>query len=1208
MPIRDIFLDDVARDIPPVVYFHEQGPEKLRDEAKEYIITGGWPEGHPHRTRVPNGIHEQYVRLLTGITAELGKRNGPELPAAWISGFYGSGKSSFAKLLGLALDGAVLPDGEPLSAAWLRRDTSPRADELRAAWEGLRGRVDPIAVVFDIGAVARDNEHIHNAVVRQVQRRLDYCPEPIVADYELRLERDGHWGRFLETAEQVHRRPWAEVKGLRMAEDYFSKVLSVMFPELFPEPTSWVDSRVGSAPQSASVDEAVKATAEMLARRAPGKTLFVVIDEVSQYVYNDDQRMLKLQSFVSDLGSHQKGRVWLLVTGQQKLEDQAEATILGKLKDRFPLRLRVHLAATNIRDVVHKRLLQKRADAEPQLRALYAKHRTDLSLFAYDCAALTADDFVEVYPLLPGYVDLLLRITSALRVRSTRSQGDDQAIRGLLQMLGELFREQRVGELDLGALVTLDRIFEVQETALEADVQATMTRVATWCGEDSERALHSRAARAVALLQLIQEEEPTSPDLVARCLFDRLDRGSRVDAVAAALDELRRENLLGYTEKHGYKIQSTAGEEWDRERREIGATADDRGERLQEALKLLVGDRSENPRYRGRPFPIRALFHDGRRSDDFLLLDPRDAACVTLDLRFLPSAEARAVDWLRRSDEGVLRERVLWVASDTSLVEDLARQLHRSKKMVERYEPRRESLSLARQQLLIQEKGRAEELERQLKAAAEAALVGGRMFFRAQEFRVGELGVQGFANAVTEIGKRALPDLFPHFVATNVLPSELAQLLLTDLTGPSPKFLPADLGILELDAGRYVATCSGVVPRRLLEFIDAEKGVAGTMLLAKFSGPPFGYTSTVIRACLAGLLRGGRVRVQTEDGSDITAIRDAGVRDLFEKDTPLRRANVFPAGDDEVGPVIRARICQFFDEQLGARVDRDNDAIAEAVAQHFPPQLQRLRRVLDRLNRLPRPPATPGELDRMQVALEACYRKVRQTAPTVREVKRHLDALRDGVLLLRFYDAELTDDAIAAVRRAGEISGVQVGQLREAGALDGDLAMVAERVEQQLAQDRPWRDIGLLGKDLDDLVAAYVDVRTHMLRWQEELAEAARGRTKSMPGFETLNGDQMHRVLRPIRLACSDTDVKAVAPKLLALRESFLGALAKAEEEAVEILDEILGEGTKKIVRRIDLGLRNRMVETEQDVDALLAEVRERLMAQVVAGVKVRIG
>ena len=54
--MRDLFVSDVTRDIPPVVYFHEQSPEKLRDEVSEYIITGGWKKDHPNYKRVPDGI------------------------------------------------------------------------------------------------------------------------------------------------------------------------------------------------------------------------------------------------------------------------------------------------------------------------------------------------------------------------------------------------------------------------------------------------------------------------------------------------------------------------------------------------------------------------------------------------------------------------------------------------------------------------------------------------------------------------------------------------------------------------------------------------------------------------------------------------------------------------------------------------------------------------------------------------------------------------------------------------------------------------------------------------------------------------------------------------------------------------------------------------------------------------------------------------
>jgi hypothetical protein len=52
--------------------------------------------------------------------------------------------------------------------------------------------VNPIAVVFDIGGVARDDEHIHCAILRQVQKRLGYCQKSnLVAEHELKLQMDG---------------------------------------------------------------------------------------------------------------------------------------------------------------------------------------------------------------------------------------------------------------------------------------------------------------------------------------------------------------------------------------------------------------------------------------------------------------------------------------------------------------------------------------------------------------------------------------------------------------------------------------------------------------------------------------------------------------------------------------------------------------------------------------------------------------------------------------------------------------------------------------------------------------------------------------------------------------------------------------------------------------------------------------------------------
>ncbi|MBK1717204.1 BREX system P-loop protein BrxC [Thiocystis violacea] len=1205
MNIRDLFVSDVTRDIPPVVYFHEQSPEKLAAEVSEYIITGGWPEDHPNHRRVPDGIHEQYVRLLTNIVAELDKPGGPDLPNIWNAGFYGSGKSSFAKIFGFSLDGVALPDGASLAEAWLRRDTSPKAAELRAAWQALRQRIDPIAVVFDIGGTARDNEHIHAAAVRQVQKRLGYCAtEALVADFELGLERDGEWARFERTALEVLGQPWSAVKDKALAEEDFSLVLSVLYPERYTDPMSWFTSRGGTHQRAESPEEAVAAIRDMLHFRRPGATLFLVIDEVSQYVLSSKDRVDRLRAFATALGATLKGQAWLMALGQQKLDEEADDSFLVWAKDRFPPKLRVHLAATNIRDVVHKRLLHKKPEVEAQLRDLFERHRPDLKLFAYGCETLGVEEFVEFYPLLPAQIDLILQLTTALRTRSARAQGDDQAIRGLLQLLGELFRDQRLADQPVGALVTLDQIYAVQHTALDSDIQASMARILGQCTDDAEVPL-VRAAKAVALLELIQETAPTDARLVAQCLYDRLDRGNQLAAVTEALEELRRRNLLGYSEKQGYKLQSSAGEEWERERRDLGVARETLNAIVQDGLKYLLSE-PDRPRLQGRSFPWAAVFSDGRRADDLILLDPRDEAAVRIDCRFLANEERAESVWVRRSAESALTDRLIWIAGDSETVEQLARELHRSRAMVSKYKPRRESLNAARKLLLQQEENRGEDIEGRVREAIAEAWMAGRLYFRGRALAPRDQGGR-FATALHGAATLILPDLYPHFIATQVLPAELTPLIAAELAGPSPKFLSGELGILELDAGRYVPACSGVVPRRIQERIETEGGLAGASLLAQFGGPPYGYTANVVKACVAGLLRAGKVRIQPEGGSEITAIRDAGVRDLLDKDRAFRRATVFPAGDDDIGFQARARICKFFEERLQHAMDREDHAIADAVAQYFPTLAQQQRAVLTSLDRLPGGRRDPELLHRLGEALEQCASICRQTKPTVKLVKKHLDVLRDGVQQLRMVAAELTSEAIEAVEALHQARTFLASQLTEVGKLTPDLKSAMARLDDQLAAERPWRDIAALEPDLATIRAAYHDERQRLLQWQEQQAEQARARIRSRNGFSTLTADQSHRVLRPLARAVTDTTAEAVAPTLSQLQDPFLLVLQRAEEEADDTLDEILSEGVQPLIKRVDLRLRNRELTSEAEVEALVNEIRAQLLEPLRAGARVRL-
>lgn len=1205
MKIRDLFVADVTRDIPPVVYFHEQTPGKVQAEVREYIITGGYPETDHRHQRVKSGIHEQFVRLLKGILHELNRKNGPELPASWISGFYGSGKSSFAKLLGLSLDGMILPDGSSLSSALLTRDDSPLRQELEDAWKAVASYSKSIAVVFDIGGVARDNEHIHVAALRQVQARLGYCTKSnLVADYELRLERDGEWNTFLSTAEKTLGKPWRIAKEEEQADDHFSHVLHVMKPDRYPDPMSWIDSRAGSRTGAGtSVREVVDAIEGMISIREEGAALFIVVDEVSQYVHQDHGRMLALQSFVSELGQRFKGGVWIFATGQQKLDDSAENTVLGKLKDRFPPHLRVHLATTNIRDVVHKRLLKKKQEMEKVLRDRFKADRGDLKLYGYGCEEITEEDFVEVYPLLPGQIDLLMRITSNLRARSTRVQGDDHAIRGLLQLLGELFREQKLADREVGDLVTLDAIFEVQHSALDADVQTTLARLfADPQVRDDE--LAQRAAKAVALLEQIQEQTPTTPEIVAQCLYARLGDGNRIAPVAAALEKLRGLGLLSYSEKQGFKIQSSAGQEWQREREEFRIAHEKISKIVQEALKGLVGGQ-DKPRWKGRGFPWALWFSDGRHALDIKLQDAREDSTLPVDFRFLGRKEDRTAEtWVPKSDQDQLRNRLVWVVSGSGAIEDAAYDLARSEGMIERYRSRRESLSRPKQLLLIEEEARFEELDGRVRAAVAEAFLEGSAYFRGQPLKPRDAGAT-FGAALSAMATRLLPELYPHFTEIAISPSELDQLLQKDLAGPSTKFMDGGLGILSLDAGKYVPTCTGVYPSRIVQEIEQQGGLSGQNLVATFVSPPYGYAPDLVKACCAGLLRAKRVRIRPEHGDDITSYLDPGVRDLFTRDRDFRRAEFFPATEGEVTGRDRIAIRKLFQTYLKVDLEPEDEPIADATFVQFPQRRDRLRDVEQRLASLaPRPPL-PLSLAKFGRALEDCCRS-RLVQKTVIEVKRNLDTLRDGFEQLGLFEGDLTPETIEAVNRAARGHDHELAQLRQAEELAG-LEDDAAALANQLALERPWKDITHLAPAVARIRARYVEVRRALLNKQSAEAEAVAGRVKIRPGFAQLDADRAHRILRPIADALVDTTAEAISPSLVEIRDRFASRIAHAEEQANDRLDEELSRQTDYQVVKVETHLRGREVASRDQLQAVFKELEERIGPLLDKGTRVRI-
>jgi len=1197
MLISDLFEKDVTRPIAPVVYFHEQSPNKLKEEVDEYIVTGGYEAKDPRAAE--DGIHEQFIRLLTGLKRHL---DGSADPACWISGFFGSGKSSFAKLLGLALDGAKLPGGKSLADSLLAQDRSPKSADFAVAWHNLVDSIQPIGLVFDVGSKAREDEHIHAVVVRQLQERMNYSSTSnLVAEYELKLELENLHDAFVDKVKQVHQRPWSELKDSQLVEDYFSAALHALKPELFQTPTAWVDSRTGSQFGSKrAADEAVVAIDQILKKRAPGRTLFIVVDEVSQYIHDDEDRMLALQSFVVALKARLKGQVWLLATGQQKLEEGAgNIATLSKMKDRFPPALRVHLGTANIRDVVHKRLLRKKKHFEGDLLELFHAHRSDLQLYGYKGHEVKEMDFVEVYPMLPGHIDLLMEITTGLRSKSSRVQGDSHAIRGLLQLLGDLFREQDLVRREPGYLITIDRVYDVLHTALSTDVQATLTRGFEFAAKQNDP-LIQRVLKAVAMLQQVQDDKrETTSQLIASCLYERLGQGNQLPAIQAALDALVGENVLGYSEKAGYKVQSTAGQEWQNERDDYAPGLEQKSAKVLEALEWLMGD-VDKPKLGDMGITWRAFYSDGYGQKDARVKDERKYTVVTVDFQL--SKNRSGEHWIPISAQGYT-DRIFWVVGDVDLPMDAATQLIRSERMVERY-GRTANPQEERAHLLIDERNRLDHAKTRLQEAVKAGFMSGQFYFQGRKASPMELG-NSFAQALTAYGNRIVPQLYPHPVTFSVSEKDIVYLIdNTELAAPPTVFGQERLGLLTLDAGRYEVTCHGRVPSAVLAYIAESPGVTGSTLLAHFGAPPHGVPPDVLKAVVVGLLRGAKVRIQMQGGGELTSVRDEGVRELL-KETGLRKAELFPNTKEALEPRDRASICKFFSEHFATDLARENEAIADAVVKYFKGARERLNLVGASFRKLPGGIKYPKALENLERALEVC-RSSRQIEPVAKAVKSQLGALQDGLSLLRRIENDLTDDAIATLRLAHDTQTLLWPELEPLAPADAKAALTA--IESHLKAERPWEDLGELKPQVASLRQSYSELRQGILAAQAVKVEAAIERVKRRDGFDRLNPDQRHQVISHLREGAPvQTTSEQLVPSLRLLDSIFAARLEAADQKAQAHLDEVLATLGENPTVEVDLETRGRIIRNASELDRLLADVRDRIVRELEANHRVRI-
>ncbi|HQP39135.1 MAG TPA: hypothetical protein PLI95_28325, partial [Polyangiaceae bacterium] len=319
-------------------------------------------------------------------------------------------------------------------------------------------------------------------------------------------------------------------------------------------------------------------------------------------------------------------------------------------------------------------------------------------------------------------------------------------------------------------------------------------------------------------------------------------------------------------------------------------------------------------------------------------------------------------------------------------------------------------------------------------------------------------------------------------------------------------------------------------------------------------------------------------------------------------DTGLRKARIIPNTDEDVSQRDLNAICKTFHDVLNVEVARNSDAIHAAVTARFAAVRERLTSVSERFRQLPRNTAWPETLTRLERALESC-RRDRKVKPTLIAVKRNLSALRDGITLLRRMETDLTEATTETLRQAEDAHQLCWPGLQALGA-DPEVRAAATDIAAHLVTERAWEDAAELRPKVELVRTAYRIRRKAILDAHAHEVELLIERLKLRDGFEKLDPDQRHQVVRHLSEgALAGTDEKAVAPPIEALEALLAAKRAMAESKALAQLDGFLNIATVDVA----LNVAGREIKSEAELDLLLDEIRRRVLHELGSKHRVRL-
>lgn len=910
----------INRLIEKVITYGASQESRLKAEITEYVVT--------------ESIEEQFRKLLESMQYAM-ESGGENEIGVWVSGFYGSGKSSFTKYLGLALDSGVKIGGTPFLKYLQDRLHKP---ETKALLSTVAQRFPAAVVMLDLASemlAGATMEDVSTVLYFKVLQWAGYSRNLKVAALEQRLERDGRYEEFLvKIKAEMPGVSWQELQNDPLAVDsLIPRIAHDMYPAFFPTESSFSSSTEEFFKfENQRVEEMI----EIVRQKSGKQNIIFIVDEVGQYVASRPNLILNLDGLAKNLKHIGDGKVWIIASAQQTLtEDDPRASInspqLFKLKDRFPIQ--IDLESSDIKEICYRRLLGKSADGERELHALFdangqaLRHNTKLQDAKYYNAELNRDDFTNLYPFLPAHFDILLHLLGAL-AKSTGGVGLRSAIKVIQDVLRGEGGTRAMADQPVGWIATTVTLYD----ELEKDIRRAFPSVHQAIGKalirfpDSQ--IHQDIAKSIGVLQILGNL-PVSIENVASLMHPAVTAPSQRELVRNAAEEMVKEPLVPLGEKDGALVFLS-----DRLR-------DIEQERAAIAMRTVEVRRNFNDALREAFDPLPRVSVNGTLAVTTGLKVQTGSAITSVAGDQSPVQTI--VEFVDPTDHDTTRTRMLddshskagqniigLLARSNPELDDLANEIYRCKRIVElhRNEPDQEIREYCNGQT-----ERATKLTNQLQGKIKHALQAGSFVFRGEVTAVSTLDsdpVEATKKLLAHVAGRVFDR---HSEAPLRVNTDTAEKLLR-IANPAAITTALDqLGFVETIAGHQRFRTDHKAMISIRDYIDKRGTVEGKKLLEEFNDDPFGWSPDTTRYIIAAMLLAGEIKLKVS-GREVTAAGQQAI-DALKTNNSFRQIGVSLR---EGRPPIEmlAKASERLSELVGERILPLEQEVTKAAAKYFP--------------------------------------------------------------------------------------------------------------------------------------------------------------------------------------------------------------------------------------------------------------------------------